>query len=149
LSAIAFTATTIERNVVSSSTNASDRTKANTSGARDRMRSLKSFDPAVWPATSASAPSTAPTAAGRISPRSRSSAAFDRASVPLPAIGRSRGRSSMPEFAVFIPSAGIASATSSAVAPAAASFGWPRTRSSTTFHARDPPGLNAIPPRPS
>ncbi len=49
--------------------------------------SLKSFDSAVKPVTSALTPGTAPIVAGTMLSRSSASAAFDLESVPLPTIG--------------------------------------------------------------
>ena len=51
------------------------------------MAELKSSVPAVMPVTLASAPSICPKVAGTISSRSSASAAFERSSVPSPAIG--------------------------------------------------------------
>ena len=89
LSTIALIGTTIDRNVTSSSTNASPSTNANTIGRRDLIVSLKSFEPAVMPVTLTSAPGTAPIVCGTTSSRSAASAASDFASVPSPASGMS------------------------------------------------------------
>ena len=71
---IALIGITIERNVISSSRNASPSTNANTSGRCVRIRSLKSRLPAVSPPTATSTPGTSPIVAGMISLRSRASA---------------------------------------------------------------------------
>ena len=76
--------TTIERNVTSSRMNARLSTKANTSGAREPMASMKSFELAVTPVTATSAPASLPTVAGTTSERSTSSERSEAASVPLP-----------------------------------------------------------------
>src|SRR3954454_4445735 len=62
------------------------RTNANTIGALDFMRSLKSFDDAVRPVTYVWA-LVLPIVLGMTSSRSAASAEFERASVPRPAIG--------------------------------------------------------------
>ena len=84
---IALIGMTIERKVKSSRRNAAVRTKAKTIGACDLLVSLKSFDSAVKPVTSAVTPGTAPIVAGMIVSRSWSTAALDLESVPLPATG--------------------------------------------------------------
>ena len=77
---------TIERNVTSSRMKASESTKANTSGRRETMTSLKSFEPAVKPVTATSAPGRRPTVAGTTSRRSTSSERSEAGSVPSPLI---------------------------------------------------------------
>ena len=73
--------------MTSRSRNARPSTKANTIGRWAVIESLKSFEPAVMPVTSASTPPTLPIVAGMTSSRSVASAAFDVSSVPLPCIG--------------------------------------------------------------
>ena len=80
-------AITIERKAKSRRMKAKPSTKANTNGATDFISSLKSFDSAANPPTATSAPATAPTVSGTISPRSAARAALDGPSLPLPAIG--------------------------------------------------------------
>jgi len=87
LSRIEVSGITIERKATSSRMKAVNKTKAKTSGARLFIRSLKSFDPAVMPLTFVSVPGTRPIVRGITSSRSRTSAAFETSSVPLPANG--------------------------------------------------------------
>ena len=87
LSTIALAGMTIERNVTSSSRNASDEHEHEDQGARDFISSLKSKEPAVSPVTGASAPGSRPSGPGMTSSRSVCSARLEVSSVPVPAIG--------------------------------------------------------------
>ncbi len=78
---------TIERNVTSSSRNASPNTNAKISGSRFSRLVRKSSELAASPVTLTVAPSTAPTVAGTMSSRSLFSASSDAWSVPLPIVG--------------------------------------------------------------
>jgi hypothetical protein len=89
LSTIALTGITIDRKVTRRSRKAAIRTKPKTSGRCDFIVSLKSFELAVKPPTSAVALSTRPIVAGTRSLRSWASAALDCASLPSPARGMS------------------------------------------------------------
>src|SRR5436190_5578 len=86
---IAFTGMTSERKVTSSSRNAAVSTKMNTSGACDFIVSLKSFELAVSPVTSALAPGTRSTVVGMSESRSCASALLERESLPFPTTGMS------------------------------------------------------------
>ena len=78
---------TIEWNVISIRMNASPSTKANTTGVRTPIRSLKSTDAAVPPVTPTSTPWICPTVAGTTLSRRVFSACWDSASLPSPASG--------------------------------------------------------------
>jgi hypothetical protein len=83
LSAIAFSAITIERNVIRSSTKAKIRTNPNTIGALLFNSEFWSTGWAVVPVTAKVASGTFPIVAGRMSLRSVFRASFDVASTPL------------------------------------------------------------------
>ena len=85
---IALIGITIDRNVTSSSRNATENTNPNTSQMREDISSLKSTDPAVKPATPTTEPlDTPPKTSGTTSSRSVRTAFIERSSVPEPASG--------------------------------------------------------------
>src|SRR5215211_2784029 len=89
-SAIALIGITIERNVTSSSMNATAKTNANTYQMRVDIRSLKSTEPAVKPDTPTTSPLvTPPNTSGTTSLRSVLTASIERSSLPLPVSGTS------------------------------------------------------------
>ena len=81
---IALIGMTSERNVTSSSRKAAESTNAKTSGACDFIVSLKSFELAVSPVTSAVVLGTVPTVAGIRVFRSCANALSEAESLPLP-----------------------------------------------------------------